>query len=121
MQAVTGATQHLPQGSVRFEWFTAAADPTSNEADGAFRVRLKRTGTELAIPPGKSILQVLEENGISHPFSCREGLCGTCRTDVCEGEPDHRDYVLSDEERLANNAMMICVSRSRSPLLVLDL
>jgi ferredoxin-NADP reductase len=121
MTAVSEATRHLPPGSVRFEWFTAAADPISNDADDAFRVRLARTGIELPIPAGKSILEVLEENGISHPFSCREGLCGTCQTAVCEGEPDHRDYVLSDEERLANGSMMICVSRSRSPLLVLDL
>ena len=55
------------------------------------------------------------------PFSCREGVCGTCETKVIEGEPDHRDSVLTTAERAENGSMMICVSRARSPELVLDL
>ena len=100
---------------------SAPADPISSDANDAFRVRLERTGIEVGIPPEKSILQVLEENGLSLPFSCREGLCGTCQTNVLEGEPDHRDYVLSDEERAAGRLIQVCVSRSKSPRLVLDL
>jgi len=84
-------------------------------------VRLERGGAEFEIPEGKSILEVLEENGIEHPFSCREGLCGTCLTNVLAGEPDHRDYVLTDEERSSGKLMTICCSRSKSPQLVLDL
>jgi vanillate O-demethylase ferredoxin subunit len=55
------------------------------------------------------------------PFSCREGLCGTCVTSVLAGQPDHRDYVLSDEERESGKLMTICCSRSLSPSLTLDL
>jgi vanillate O-demethylase ferredoxin subunit len=76
---------------------------------------------ELVVPPEKSILEVLEENGIEMPFSCREGLCGTCVTSVLAGQPDHRDYVLSDEERESGKLMTICCSRSLSPSLTLDL
>jgi ferredoxin len=50
-----------------------------------------------------------------------EGICGTCETPVLEGRPDHRDSVLSDEEMAANDCMMLCVSRSLSDRLVLDL
>jgi hypothetical protein len=48
-------------------------------------------------------------------------LCGTCQTHVCGGEIDHRDYVLSDEERDSGKVMMVCVSRAKSPQLVLDI
>lgn len=126
MEAVKALTQELPSGVVRFEWFTLPESEKTQESDdtedsAGFKVRLERSGTELAVPPDKSILEVLEEHGLDIPFSCREGLCGTCQTSVCEGEPDHRDYVLSDEERDSGSTMMVCVSRSKSPLLVLDL
>lgn len=120
MEAVKTLTEDLPSGAVRFEWFTVPEADESDEASG-FKIRLKRSGTELTVPENKSILEVLEEHGLDHPFSCREGLCGTCQTSVCEGEPDHRDYVLSDEERDSGKVMMVCVSRSKSAVLELDL
>jgi vanillate O-demethylase ferredoxin subunit len=120
MDSVKALTGHLPGGAVRFEWFTT---PESDEPQdsNAFKVRLERSGAEFDVPEGKSILEVLEENGIEHPFSCREGLCGTCLTNVLSGDPDHRDYVLTDEERASGKLMTICCSRSKSPQLVLDL
>jgi ferredoxin len=53
--------------------------------------------------------------------SCLEGICGTCETVVVDGDVDHRDSVLNEEEREANEYMMICVSRCRSARLTLDL
>jgi ferredoxin len=53
--------------------------------------------------------------------SCRVGTCGTCEQAVLDGELDHRDSVLSEEDREAGEYMMICVSRCRSERLVLDL
>jgi vanillate O-demethylase ferredoxin subunit len=120
MDSVKALTEHLPAGTVRFEWFTTPDDDEPRESS-AFKVRLERSGTEFDVPEHKSILEVLEENGIEHPFSCREGLCGTCLTNVVSGEPDHRDYVLTDEERASGKLMTICCSRSKSPTLVLDL
>jgi ferredoxin-NADP reductase len=120
MESVKALTAHLPPDMVRFEWFTSPEDDEPKEST-SFKVRLERSGIGFDIPEGKSILEVLEENGIEHPFSCREGLCGTCLTKVCSGEPDHRDYVLSDEERASGKLMTICCSRSKSPLLTLDL
>lgn len=121
MRAAEEAAKALPPGAIRFEWFTTPDDVGAAGASGEFQIRLRRSDKTLAVPANKSILEVLESNGIVHPFSCREGLCGTCQTAVCEGEPDHRDYFLSDEERAAANLMMVCVSRSKSPVLVLDL
>jgi tetrachlorobenzoquinone reductase len=121
MEAVRAAASDLPPDTVRFEWFTPAEAPGSADGAGEFEVRLRRSGLAVKVPADKSILDVLEENGIEVPYSCREGLCGTCQTNVCEGDPDHRDYVLSDEERASGKLMQICVSRSKSPILVLDL
>jgi ferredoxin len=54
-------------------------------------------------------------------FSCREGTCGTCETAVLDGVPEHRDSVLTAEEKAANDCMLICVGRCVRGPLVLDL
>ena len=87
----------------------------------AFEVVLARSELTLTVPPDRSILDVVEEAGIGVLSSCAEGTCGTCETAVLEGEPDHRDSVLDEDERRAGACMMICVSRSCSSRLVLDL
>ena len=120
MEAVEKLTDHLPSGAVRFEWFSV---PQSDEPQEStlFTVKLQRSGVAFEVPEQKSILEVLEDHGFELPFSCREGLCGTCVTSVISGDPDHRDYVLSDEERASGKMMTICCSRSKSAELTLDL
>ncbi len=71
------------------------------------------------MPGDKSIVEVLREHGMEVDTSCESGLCGTCRTRYLEGDPEHHDYVLEDDER--SEYVMICCARSRGPLLVLDL
>jgi len=90
-------------------------------ADGGFEVRLHRSGRSFAVPPGDSILDALLDAGVDVSFSCTEGICGTCETKVIDGIPDHRDSFLSDEEKAENSKIMICCSRSKSPVLTLDL
>jgi ferredoxin-NADP reductase len=108
---------------LHFEWFTprAADDARDTEKNSAFTVVVHSSGRRFPIAPDMSILGTLESNGIDIPNSCREGLCGTCETRIITGIPDHRDCVLSAEQRAANNTMMICVSRSKSDVLELDL
>ena len=89
--------------------------------DGGFEVRLHRSGRSVAVAPGDSILDALLDAGVNVAFSCTEGVCGTCETPVIDGIPDHRDSFLSDEEKAANDKIMICCSRSKSPVLTLDL
>jgi tetrachlorobenzoquinone reductase len=120
MNAVRDVTADFPADAVRFEWFTAPESDEPQESS-SFTVRLERSGVEFEVPEHKSILEVLEEHGFDIPFSCREGLCGTCVTNVCSGKPDHRDYVLTDEERASGKLMTICCSRSTSDVLTLDL
>ncbi|HET9769866.1 MAG TPA: 2Fe-2S iron-sulfur cluster-binding protein, partial [Acidimicrobiia bacterium] len=86
-----------------------------------FDVVLARRGITLHVPSGRQLLDVLQEHNIEVPWACSQGVCGTCVTPVLEGEPDHRDAVLSPEVRAANTAMCLCVSRARSERIVLDL
>ncbi|MGY1643390.1 PDR/VanB family oxidoreductase [Geodermatophilus sp. SYSU D00703] len=109
-----------PAGTLHVERFAAKplTEPVRSET---FEVVLEQSELTLPVPPERSILEVVEEAGVGVLSSCAEGTCGTCETGVLDGVPDHRDSVLSDEERAANDCMMICVSRSTTPRLVLDL
>ncbi len=73
------------------------------------------------MPVDASVLDVLETAGVPVLSSCREGMCGTCETTVLAGQVEHRDSLLTPEEKAANNTMFICVSRAACPRLVLDL
>jgi ferredoxin-NADP reductase len=119
MTAVEQATAAWPSGSVHFEWFAPRSRPPG-EANDSFEVVCQASGKTITVPNDKSILDVLRANGIEVPCSCEQGICGTCETRVVSGDVDHRDNVLSSAERAANQTMMTCVSRSRSPRLVLD-
>ena len=118
LEAYEHATAGLPRGRVHREYF-AAKEAAATE--GGFTVELARSRRTLAVPAGKTILDCLIEAQIEPPFSCREGVCGTCEVRVLEGTPEHRDLVLSDAERAANDRMMVCCSGARSSRLVLDL
>ena len=88
---------------------------------GSFELHLAQRQLTLTVPPDRSILQVLQDAGVEVPFSCSEGICGTCLTRVKEGEPDHWDMYLTPEEQEKGDCIMVCISRSKSPRLVLDL
>jgi vanillate O-demethylase ferredoxin subunit len=121
MHAVEEAATGRPRGSVHFEWFSAPNLPSAQPANKevAFDIVLQSTGERLCVEPGTTILEALEKRGLSVPFACREGLCRTCETPLCGGEADHRDYVLSEDERRAQSSVMICVSRAQSDTLIL--
>ena len=94
---------------------------TDADANHPFEVVLSRTGDVLHVPSDASILETVLSTGKSVLYSCTEGTCGTCETEVLEGVPDHRDSVLTSAEQAAGDTMMICVSRAKSDRLVLDL
>ena len=75
----------------------------------------------MTVPSGKTVLAVLQEQGIEIPVSCEQGICGTCVTRVLRGTPEHRDHYLTDEERAANDQFTPCCSRAVSAELLLDL
>jgi len=118
------ADRHGRASALHIESFSAPDDvvPAAGGAgDTAFEVELRKSGVVLQVPADRSLGDVLQEAGIDVSFSCQEGYCGTCETRVLEGVPDHRDTILNDEEKAANNLMMVCCGRSRTPRLVLEL
>jgi ferredoxin-NADP reductase len=121
LAAVEKFCANWPPGVLHLERFSAKPQEPSAEADSAFELVLQRSGLTLHVPPEESVLNVIREAGVSVLASCLEGICGTCETEVVEGDVDHRDSVLNEEERATNEYMMVCVSRCRSPRLVLDL
>jgi vanillate O-demethylase ferredoxin subunit len=90
-------------------------------ADRPFEVEIKSTGQVVGVAAGQSIIQALEAAGLDVLYDCQRGDCGICQCGVIEGVPDHRDVILSDEEKASNKVMQICVSRAKSERLVLDL
>jgi ferredoxin-NADP reductase len=123
LEAVEQQCAHWPAGVLHIERFAPKA-PIAGEAAEAldrFEVVCHRTGVTLEMTPDTSILETLEEAGVPIMASCYEGVCGTCEARVLEGTPDHRDSVLTEAERAAGEVMLVCVSRSRSERLVLDL
>ncbi len=117
MDAVRDMTGHWPDSAVHFEDFVGASAPRAD--DTAFEVRLAKSGAQYEVAANVSILDTLRRHGHALASSCESGTCGTCRVRFIEGEVDHRDLVLSDAER--KREVMVCVSRAKSPVLVLDI
>ena len=109
-----------PRGTLRVERFQARNFAELGDGED-FDVVAQRSGMRVSVGAGCSILETLEQAGIGVPSSCLEGVCGTCETTIVDGEAEHRDSILSVDERETNETMMICVSRSRTPELVLDI
>jgi len=120
IEAVKSAmdTAGIGPDRIHFELFTSAAEQSG---DVTFEVQVQSTGEVFEVPPGKSIIDVLEAGGVDLVYDCQRGDCGICQTDIIEGVPDHRDVVLSDSEKTEGKVMQICVSRAKSARLVLDL
>ncbi|MFM0402539.1 PDR/VanB family oxidoreductase [Paraburkholderia aspalathi] len=108
----------LPQEQVHFERFAAASESAT---EGGFDVVLKKSGQRIPVQAGKTILDALLDRGVDVQYACCAGVCGTCRTGVIDGVPDHRDDFLNDEEKASNTVVMVCCSGASSKTLVLDL
>jgi vanillate O-demethylase ferredoxin subunit len=118
---VLGAARALgwPAAQLHVEYFSAAAaDPSG---DRPFDVKLASSGRVVTIPAGETVIKVLAGHGVDIPYSCEQGVCGTCLTRVLEGVPDHRDMYLTEEEQAANDQFTPCCSRAKTAVLVLDL
>jgi vanillate monooxygenase ferredoxin subunit len=115
----TAAELGWPSTALHKERFTPSATTADAPTDG-FTVRLASTGAEYQASAEETILDVLLRNGVDAPSSCQQGICGECVVRVLAGEPDHRDDVLTDEER-AEGLFTTCSSRALGPSIELDL
>ncbi len=119
LESVRNAAHRWPDGSLHVERFVAVELDATNEH--AFEVRLAGSGRTYHVPPNRTILEVLAAAGVDVASSCEVGTCGTCEVTVLEGIPEHRDSVLTDEDRRQGCYMMPCVSRCAAGPLVLDM
>jgi vanillate O-demethylase ferredoxin subunit len=118
MEAATQAARNWPAGTVHCEYFTGVPEPRAIE-DRPFRVQLAKTGGDYEVLAGETIAEVLQRHGVAVRTSCELGYCGTCLTPYLAGEPDHRDQVIEENDR--RRYVLICCSRAKTPVLVLDL
>lgn len=120
LDALTKAASAAPNVSITVERFTPRTIELP-EHEIPFDVIVESTGQRVPVAPDQSTLAALLAAGVRVPNSCGEGTCGSCETVVVEGTPDHRDSILSEEEQAEGEYMYVCVSRSRTPTLTLDL
>jgi ferredoxin-NADP reductase len=120
LAAVEEGCAGWPKGVLHVERF-APKKMVAPVRVGGFRVRCARSAIQVEVRPDESILEALETAGAPVPSSCREGTCGTCESPIVSGRPDHRDSLLTEDEREAGDTMLICVSRSLDDELVLDI
>ena len=111
--------QNWQEDRLHREYFTAV--PVDSSLDGHFSVKIASSGQVLEIPGDQTVIKVLERHGIEIAVSCEQGICGTCLTRVLDGVPEHRDLFLTEQEQALNDQFTPCCSRSKTPLLVLDL
>ncbi|MEJ8827156.1 PDR/VanB family oxidoreductase [Variovorax humicola] len=121
MDAGLGAARKAgwPEAQLHYEFFSA--EVVKLDTDRAFEVKLASSGRTILISKDQTVVEALSEAGIEVATSCGEGICGTCITRVLEGTPDHRDMYLMPDEQARNDQFTPCCSRSKSPVLVLDL
>ncbi len=109
-----------PESQVHRELFQASTRQHSDD-NQAFELHLSISGLTLDVPADESVLEVLTKAGIDVPYSCEQGICGTCVTAVVDGIPEHRDHYLTEQEKACNREFLPCCSRSRTPSLTIEI
>jgi vanillate O-demethylase ferredoxin subunit len=115
----TAREKGWPEDQLHFEFF--GAEVVKSDSDASFEIKLASSGRIVMVPKDQTVTQALSAAGVEIMMSCEQGVCGTCLTRVLEGVPDHKDSYLTPEEQAANDQFLPCCSRSKTPLLVLDL
>ncbi len=118
----------VPKDLVHVELFTppvaasAATAPIPASTDKAMvTVVLDGLTKEIEVPyKGPHILDVAGDAGMDVPYSCKGGVCSTCRAKVLEGKVEmDMNYALTDAE-VAQGYVLTCQSHPRSPRVVVD-
>lgn len=114
IEAISG---HWPEGRINFEDFKPVGVIRPN--DISFKVTLQKSNKNITVPADRSILEAIREAGVFTKSSCESGTCGSCKSKLVNGDVDHRDMVLMDDEKA--DCIMICVSRATTGDLIIDL
>ncbi len=121
LDALQSCCSKWPENALHFEHFVSTQKELDASTEHDFEVELKNSGVTILVPANQTLLSSLRQANIEVQSDCEEGLCGSCEVSVLSGEVDHRDLVLSQSEKQANDRMMVCCSRACGTRLVLDL
>jgi vanillate O-demethylase ferredoxin subunit len=105
----------LAREQIHLEVFNVARETTAQ----GFVIEAADSGVSINVGPQQSLLEALEAAGLDPLYDCRRGECGVCALDVLEGEVDHRDFIMSEQEAARSARIYPCVSRAKSPRLKL--
>lgn len=115
----TARAMGWPQSQLHCEFF--GAEVAASASDASFQVKLASSGRVITVHKDQTVVQALSAAGVEVQTACEQGVCGTCLTRVLDGVPHHKDQYLTPQETAANDQFTPCCSRSKTPLLVLDL
>lgn len=76
-----------------------------------FKTVIQPSGHSFPIEPHETILEAALKHGYTLPYSCRDGVCGTCKGKVVTGQVDygkHQESVLTDAEKSVGMALFCC-------------
>ena len=76
-----------------------------------FTTTIQPSGHGFPIEAHETILEAALKHGYTLPYSCRDGVCGTCKGKVLSGRVDygkHQESTLTDAEKAAGMALFCC-------------
>lgn len=85
-----------------------------------FTVTLKASGRQFSVVGAETVLEAAQRAGVALPYSCRAGVCGSCKATLLEGRcdyPRNPPLALNADER-AQHAVLLCQAVPRSDLLL---
>ena len=80
----------------------------------------KVDGVEFEIKPSQTILEAAISSGITLPYGCRSGSCGSCKATIIKGEVFHEDImpgVLTDQDKSEQN-FLLCKTYATSDVTI---
>jgi ferredoxin-NADP reductase/mono/diheme cytochrome c family protein len=96
-----------------------AAIPLLEEPSGiSGQVEFARSAKTANIQAGCSLLETAEQHDVNIPYSCRQGQCGTCATQVLEGEVEMDVEDGLDPELKSKGYVLTCVGRAKGKVIL---
>lgn len=86
----------------------------------SFQITIKPSNRQFTAEPGETVLQAAMRQGITLPYGCRNGACGSCKGKLLEGQVDYGQYaahILPDYEKKLGLALF-CQAKPLSDLVI---
>ncbi len=91
---------------------SAGVDPT------VFAVTFGAANRVIPCRADQTVLEAAEAAGLPLPFSCRQGVCGTCRTKLVSGSVDMKHAGGIRQRQIDQGYILVCCSRPVTDLVI---